>query len=357
MMLITLSVKAIMLGLKAKLVQIRNQWATQKTAQLQQRTERLAYLLYLQRTKTNHPGCRDSDWAKAQRIAKNPLKNSLCRANFLQRKALTPARWFVNGLSGKTSWEWLELFIVPLFLAIGAFYLDNGVEQRQERIAAERYEQEASIADDRARQEILDSYLEKMQELLLDRDLRESSENIESFVIARAITATAIKGLDSERNHLLVVFLREADLLGVSGSASSTEERGGGIALFEGLDLSDAELSWTYLVATNLNYTDLSFASLSSAKLSYAKLRGTGLGLANLYSADLSYANLSEADLSEANLRSANLRSANLSSTDLRSARNVTKAQLSEALLCNTILPEGIDLDPSRDCEELYPLY
>ena len=54
--------------------------------------------------------------------------------------------WFFQG---KTSWEWLELLIVPLGLAVGAFYFENRVENRQERIAAERYEQERNIANER----------------------------------------------------------------------------------------------------------------------------------------------------------------------------------------------------------------
>ena len=68
----------------------------------------------------------------------------------------------------KRPWRWLELLIVPLFLAGGAFYLETRVESRQER-----------IADERAKQAVLDSYLEKMQGLLLDRGLRESSEDSE----------------------------------------------------------------------------------------------------------------------------------------------------------------------------------
>ena len=87
---------------------------------------------------------------------------------------------------------------MPVGLAIGAFYLENRVEARQEQIAQARYEQEAQIADAQAKQETLDNYLDKMQGLLLDRNLRGASEESEVRSVARAITTTAIKELGSD---------------------------------------------------------------------------------------------------------------------------------------------------------------
>ncbi|MEL7071697.1 MAG: pentapeptide repeat-containing protein [Cyanobacteria bacterium J06581_3] len=356
----------------------------------------------------------------------NPIKSSF--------------RWLSSGLSGKSAWEWLELLIVPLGLAIGAFYLEDRVENRQERIATERYEQERSIADERAKQGVLDSYLDKMQGLLLDRGLRESAEGSEVRSVARAITTTAMKELGSERNALLINFLQESNLIAEDESFERGKDKN--IFLLSRLNLSDTDLKnadlknadlprvnlrdadlretnlgGANLIRTNLSGADLREASLSGADLSdidliktfigsadlpRANLRGANLRGANLSSADLNNidlsdidlseadlgsVNLSEADLrgtdlsnaylggarrseiglsgmgvfwpaadlsgtdlSEADLGSANLRETNLSGADLSEAKNVTKEQLSEAKLCNTKLPKGIDLDPNRDC-------
>ncbi|WP_038019253.1 hypothetical protein, partial [Synechococcus sp. PCC 7335] len=64
----------------------------------------------------------------------------------------------------------MKLLLIPLFLTGGALYLENQVERRQERIAAERYEQEAQIAAERAKQETLTSYFEQTKELLLSEN-------------------------------------------------------------------------------------------------------------------------------------------------------------------------------------------
>lgn len=111
------------------------------------------------------------------------------------------------------------------------------------------------------------------------------------------------------------------------------------------LNLSSSVLINRDLMGADLREANLREANLREANLSRANLRG-----ADLSGANLSEANLSEADLRETNLRLANLRGAILLKTNLREARNVTKEQLIEALLCNTCLREGISLDPDRDC-------
>ena len=237
------------------------------------------------------------------------------------------SKWVTSGLSGKTSWEWLELLIVPLGLAIGAFYLDSQVEGRQERIATERYEQERNIADERAKQEILDSYLEKMQGLLLDRNLRKSSEDSEVRSVARAITTTAIKDLDATGNALLLDFLQESNL--VSSGSLEEENTKESIVILPGLNLSNAALSGANLSAADLNGADLNGANLRAADLNGA----------NLSAADLNGANLRAADLNDATLRYANLGGANLGGADLLDAdlsyANLRYANLSEANLCS----------------------
>ncbi|MEO1148396.1 MAG: pentapeptide repeat-containing protein, partial [Cyanobacteria bacterium J06638_22] len=61
-------------------------------------------------------------------------------------------------------------------------------------------------------------------------------------------------------------------------------------------------------------------------------------------------ANLWRADLSNANLEEAALWKAALKGTNLSKARCLTKAQLFQAYLCETKLPEGFSVNRNRDC-------
>jgi len=64
----------------------------------------------------------------------------------------------------KTLWDWLDLLIVPLVLAIGAFLLD-GSRKRSER----------EVESDRQKQEILDGFFAHISLLLLEKDLSNST--------------------------------------------------------------------------------------------------------------------------------------------------------------------------------------
>ena len=127
--------------------------------------------------------------------------------------------------------------------------------------------------------------------------------------------------------------------------------------------LSKANLSHANLTGVNLNNTSLSGAKLNNTNLSEADLSNADLSEASLFQSDLSNANLIEAnltnaslfqpDLSNADLSGANLTNACLIKADLSGAARLTADQLEDAKLCHTILPEGITLDPNRDCKEL----
>lgn len=380
--------------LRPKLAQVKQQLAARKAAQRHLQTEKVAHQLYLNRLGSNKAGDEASDWARAQKIVKSPVRRSLYTARQTGLIVAFPVRWWLSGVSGKTSWQWLELLIVPLFLAMGAFYLENRVEQRQERIATERYKQEAEIADSQAKQEVLDSYLEKMQGLMLDRGLRDSLEDSEVRSVARAITTTAIKELDDGRNALLINFLQESTLIqrdfdSTEDADSENKSNSKRINLVANLDLSGVNLRSTNLSNadlrfTNLSNADLRFTNLSdadllnaflrSADLSGAFLRGADLSAAHLSDATLRFADLSDAhlifaDLSDADLTAANLSDTDLGVADLRGAdldgalmrgavlvgtnlrgADIEGGQIIGSHLCKTKLPNGLKIDPNRDC-------
>src|SRR5215203_4023897 len=105
-----------------------------------------------------------------------------------------PSRW---GLRGKTVWDWLQLFIVPLALVLIGLVFSMQQDARQQQIENQRAEAERELAEQRAQDEALQAYLDQMGQLMLDKDLRGSEEESEVRTLARARTLTVLSRLDS----------------------------------------------------------------------------------------------------------------------------------------------------------------
>ncbi len=207
-----------------------------------------------------------------------------------------------NAQRAKTLWDWMDLILVPLVLALGAGLFTWVTNRRQRDLEA-----------DRSREAALQTYLDRMTELI-EKGLAESGPDDPRRSIARARTLTVLRQLDGERKGLLLRFLHESDLI---------EEE----AI---VDLSGADLSRALLSGANLGGTSLYRANLSGANLIRVALIRAGLSVANLNEANLSKANLSEADLTDAELNSADLSGADLNGAVLRRA-NLSGAYLREA--------------------------
>lgn len=229
------------------------------------------------------------------------------------------------GPRSKTLWDWMDLLIIPLVLALGAWWLN-----RSER-ASER-----ELALDRQHEQRLEIYFDRMTELLLKEGLRTSAAEDEARSIARTRTMTTLWMLDPGRKGILLGFLHRAGLIRVGRAV---------------VDLEWANLDEAYLFNAELAGSDLSRAKLYRAQMTGSDLRGACLHSAVAVSASLCDADLQRADLSNAILRLADLRNtdlteADLSGTDLSWAdltgAKVTEAQLaSAASLEKTRLPDG----------------
>jgi hypothetical protein len=228
-----------------------------------------------------------------------------------------------SGFQGKTLWDWLSLLVVPTSLAALAAWLQH---KQQER--------ELKIAEDNRQEEALQHYLDRVSNLLIEKNLlaiaakdaptTEEKELLDVSVdIIRALTLSTLRRLsDGIRKGSVVRLLAEADIiqrLGVS---------------LHGADLQTAFLNFAVLYRADLSGADLACASLIDTELNEVRLSGAFLNFANLSGADLTGADLSDAYLS--------------------GAIGVTKEQLEKAYLCGTELPEGIDIDPNRDCDKFY---
>jgi uncharacterized protein YjbI with pentapeptide repeats len=214
----------------------------------------------------------------------------------------------------KTFWDWLN-FIFLGAITITAAFLTSIVSERQKRT-------ELEIASDKQSEDSLQSYIDKISELLIHEKLRESVPEDEVRKIARVRTLTVLLRLDKERKRSVFQFLHESGLI----------EKDKTVINLDGADLSGA----------NLGGANLSRANLGGANLRGANLYGALLGRAYLLEADLSGANLSGAHLLEANLSGANLSEADLSRATLVGA-NLGGANLSRANLGGVDM-SGIDL-------------
>ena len=220
--------------------------------------------------------------------------------------------WQRTGFGDKTIWDWLQLLIVPIVLAVIGFWFAAQQDARQQTIEDQRAKREREIAEQAAQDTALQAYFDQMSELMLSRDLRGSAQGDEVRLLARARTVTMLRRLDSVHNRDILQFLREARL-------TSPEDP-----------------------IIRLNFTNLSEVDLSGVNLDSIDLEGTDLSGADLSGANLSHAYLHHANLKGANLHSANLTNATLSSANLGNAK-VTREQLAEARsLEGATLPDGL---------------
>jgi Pentapeptide repeats (8 copies) len=199
------------------------------------------------------PPVASPDEKEAHKVPDHPHKNGTLKATH---------QW--TGFEKKTVWDWLQLLgvlAIPLVVA-GATLLFSiqqaNLAQQQhatdQKIADQQREADKQSALDQQEAMILQTYLDNIQDLLLNHKLLGSKPNDDVAILARARTLTALRGLDQQRKGLLIQFLHEAKLIGFRDTTGTTFNR-----------------------TINLYGANLTAAILSSANLSSADLRGAAL--------------------------------------------------------------------------------
>ena len=299
----------------------------------------------------------------------------------------------------KSVWDGLELLGVPLVLAVLGAWFQKSQQEQADRIAKEQREQDG----DETREEVLQLYFDRISALLIDKGLmaiaakkeafdeikrdgaqakvmssynfteregssgiiRSSAEDIPSYLETKDYRSIkkALSFSQAEQELLEVATdVIQARTLSILRRFEQDSERKSSVIRFlveaDVIDRLKISLSGTNLSSAILNDADLRGATLDNVNLSSANLSGAKLSGANLVGADLSDANLSDANFFSTNFFSthlfrANLFGADLNNADLSGAEGLTKEQLERVLLCDTKLPEDINLDPNRDCEYL----
>ena len=276
--------------------------------------------------------------------------------------------WFIHGFVGIPDWissgafpSWLQT-LSSLATPITLIYIAKTVTVKLEKDKEERQKELAKEEEKRQieskRQAILSDYFKQMTALLIDKELAKKGHEDPTARVARALTLTTIRELDSGRNQLLTRFLFEAKLIqaseGENNLPSLLREADLSKANLEGSYLREADLTLanlegtnlkgSYLFRANLEFADLRSANFEGADLATARLYYTTLRSANLHNANLFNANLEGAEAEGGDLR-ATLYGVNFCFANLRSA-NLEGAEIRKARFCNT---RGIDEDMKAD--------
>jgi hypothetical protein len=230
----------------------------------------------------------------------------------------------VNGevQSFKTLWDWLDLLIVPIVLAIGGYLFTRSETRRTQKTADQERTLDREIADERRQDDMLQAYLDGMSQLLTDKDLplHRAHTGDSMSTVARARTLTVLGTLDSGRKGSVLQFLSKSGLIYKEYTLlkeSGLIERRRNIVSLKRADLRRADMNGANLRGADLSFVDTSEADLRvrGADMNGADLEGANLSRANLEGANLDGVNLSEANLSRANLDGVNLQMANLRGT------------------------------------------
>jgi hypothetical protein len=213
----------------------------------------------------------------------------------------------------KTLWDLLELFFVPLLLALVLFLLNESREETKRR-----------IADKKQRQESLERYYSQyythMENLLLHYDLR--GESGEVALTARMRTLDVLHRLDGVWRGRALHFLYDAGLIDRRDSTNPV------VSLKEA-NLRNVDLSYSVMMLVCLSDALLTNANLQFARLNGANMMNVELKGADLYRSDFgvsayssagSYGPTAHTNFIGADLRDAKLKFCDLSGADLEYA-------------------------------------
>ena len=220
-----------------------------------------------------------------------------------QRKAIIKE----TGFSGKTLWDWLQLLAVlaiPLAVVLVTAQLNH----------------DRDISTDQQQQTTLETYLDRMSDMLFTDKLAESKSGDEVRSLARARTLAALQNLNPTRRGILLRFIYESGLILEPQPGDKVQNP---IIDLAQADLQGIDLSYTDLRDANLQYTDL-----RDANLQHTDLTDASLFLANLRGVDLSGAILDQADLGGAYLDGANLSGTQMTNEQLDAAKSLQGATM-----------------------------
>ncbi len=212
-------------------------------------------------------------------------------------------------ISNKSLFDWADAVATPIVVVVIAGIFGLIALRTGQRAQAER-----ELQIERAREETLRSYLDRIAELVLEKDLVDSDADSPQRAIALARTHNALTTLDGPRKGLLVRFLHDSQLI-----------RNG-------------------RTVVSLSLADLTNSNLGSIDLGACNFSGANLRDAYLYNSDLRESNFENCVLTDADLSGCNLENCVLTNRQLAQC-----ARLARAILPNGDLATEETLQQLRD--------
>lgn len=169
----------------------------------------------------------------------------------------------------KTLWDWLELILIPFFIALTGWLISWNNQKRS--LEKETIQNQ---------QNLLKEYLNSIKELLLEKKLRDSEKKSEVRSVARALTLNFFRNSDSERKGIVLQFLFESDLITINPIIN--------------------------LLGVKLNRTNLDRIRLKNVQIKGSSFRGSSFQNSNLIQCDFRTTNFSACNLSNSNLDGTN---------------------------------------------------
>jgi hypothetical protein len=171
------------------------------------------------------------------------------------------------GFKDKTFWNWIELLVVPVVLAMGAWYLDKSqtdaqVEREELRIIAaieledRRIEEARNVEDERNKINILNNYRRSITELIKDGGLLSSPPQCGVVSAAQALTISTLPQLGGAQKGELLSFLFEIEVI-------DHPDRENAVISFFNADFSGAQFPDGNLSDANLNDANLKLSDLT----------------------------------------------------------------------------------------------
>ncbi|GHO79455.1 hypothetical protein KSD_72260 [Ktedonobacter sp. SOSP1-85] len=243
----------------------------------------------------------------------------------------------------------MQAIAIPISVALLAFFgnmITTMFNQAQYANSQRQHQGDVEIAKDQQRETTLQTYFDRMSDLILNDHLK-TTKDYDIRNVARTRTLEVLPQLDPHRKGEIVQFLHDTGLINTGSVIVNLSQADLNQAYLKGSDLSNADLENASLVGANLrlaqmNAADLSGANLMGTNLSSARLMKTNLSSADLNGANLQFAQMGAADLGGADLGKINQNYAHLSGANLSHVTGVTTAQLRRAKsLQGTIMPDG----------------
>lgn len=252
----------------------------------------------------------------------------------------------ITGFSNKKIWDWLELLIIPLAIALIGIYFTRTERETEREFNHSKLHTEINIAKDKSDELKFMDFQDKISNLVIDHKINDLDSLIPVVsTIARARIFTLSHTIDARFKGNLILFIYELGLILKDNPV---------------VNLDDVHLANTHLFWKNLDEIDLSRAlmvesditstSFDNAKFKVTIAADSDFRFCSFVDADLSHALLTNCNFVEANFTNAVFNNSLLYDSKFDDAildkADLSKAHISEAQLANaksmidTKLPE-----------------